>query len=216
MSYRLSTSAPALVFAALVLACAASDAPGGQDWEEEYEALITDFRSSPEDTTALEAIREQADSLSDRVRRHRLDNRDQLAEAEFDRLRDLEYEVGDFRKVVRVVGQLSNSADIEIEEFDTVNRRLGLEPRVLQTLDSGVELVRIDIGSFGSMLLRNSTTTTFLVDYETNDPERPGGIGSAICESYSVMSGLFNTRDRELEGLELNLQANEPVRGGCA
>lgn len=126
---------------------------------------------------ALEAIEEQADSLSDRIRRHRLDNRDQLAEAEFDRLRDLEYEVGDFGDVVRVVGQLSNSADIEIEEFDAVNRRLGLEPRVLRALDSGVELVRIDIGSFGSMLLRNPTTTTFLVGLRNQRPGAARGNG---------------------------------------
>lgn len=37
-----------------------------------------------------------------------------------------------------------------------------------------------------------------------------------MCESYSVMSGLFNTRDRELGGLELEIEADEPVRGGCA
>lgn len=215
MVHRLPTSLPALVIATLILGCAANDARGAQDWEGEYEALITDFRSSLADPTALEAVRSQADSLRDRIRRQRLDNRDQLAEEEFDRLQDLEYEVRDLRGLVRVVGQLGNSADIEIEEFDTVNRRLGLEPRVIETLDSGVELVRIDIGSFGSLLLRNPTATTFLVDYETNDPERPVGIGSATCESYSVMSGLFNTRDRELEGLELTVRANQALPGGC-
>ena len=91
---------------------------------------------------------------------------------------------------------------------------LGLEPVVLQTTESGVELVQIDVGSFRSLLLRNPTTTTFTLVYGVNDPGRPGGVGSAFCEAYSVMSGLFNSRDAELEGLEFIIEARPaPVRG---
>lgn len=30
------------------------------------------------------------------------------------------------------------------------------------------------------------------------------------------MSGLFNTRDRELEDLELEIEADQTIPGGCA
>ena len=65
------------------------------------------------------------------------------------------------------------------------------------------------------MLLRNPTGTTFAVTYRVNDPERPGGVGSAACESYSVMSGLFNTRDREVEGLAFTINAHDVRVSRC-
>jgi len=48
-----------------------------------------------------------------------------------------------------------------------------------------------------------------------NDPERPGGLGNAFCENYSVMSGLFNSRDRDLTGLEFTIEARDTRVGGC-
>lgn len=216
MTSRLPARAPALtVLFVVLLACGPTDDPRGQDFDAEYETLIEEFRAATPDTVALEALVDRADALSDRIRDYRRDNRDDLPEDEYDRLRDLGYEVGDFERVIRVVGQLSNSADVEIEDFDAVNRRLGLEPRVLRTLDDGVELVRVDVGSFGSMLLRNPTKSTLIVNYTTNDSERPGGTGSAACESYSVMSGLFNSRDRDIESIELEFRLSDPGIGGC-
>jgi hypothetical protein len=189
------------VFALLFTAVAAS----AQDFGTEYEGLIEEFTTSLDDSASVEGLVDRADELYKRVRQHRRDNRDDLPEEESDRLRDLYQEIRSFKAVTRVVGQVHNAADVSIEGFDEVNGRLGLEPQVLQTLESGVELVRIDVNSFGSLLLRNSTKTTFGVTYTVNDPERPGGVGSASCESYSVMSGLFNTRDREIEGLEITI-----------
>jgi hypothetical protein len=212
---RTACAAASALAAAVLLSCAAGDAAGVQDYERRYEDIAADLASSVQDETALEALQDRADSLSDEIRRHRLDNRDQLDDEESDRLRALESEVGDFADVVRVVGQLSNSADVEITEFDTVNRRLKLEPEVMQTLDSDLELVRIEIGSFTSILLRNPTPATLIVDYEVNDPDRPVGTGNAACESYSVMSGLFNSRDRDLEGLQIQLQSAPTGFGDC-
>ncbi|MGD2071346.1 MAG: hypothetical protein PVI57_21940 [Gemmatimonadota bacterium] len=203
---RARPPAPVTAFLlAFLLACGPAAHAGGQDFEAEYESLIEDFLAAVPDTAALEALDERSDSLTDRIRGYRSDHRADLSDEELDRLGDLASEVAVLDQVIRVVGQLSNSADVEIEDFDAVNRRLELEPRVLQTHESGLEIVRIDIGSFGSMLLRNPTTMTFQVDYETNDADRPYGFGSADCQSYSVMSGLFNSRDRDLENIELTL-----------
>ena len=190
--------------------------PDDQDFEAQYEALVEEFPEAFPDTTTLEALADRAATLGDRIRAHRMDNRDTMSDEEWDRNREIRSELRALRSVIRVVGQLSNSADVEIENFDLVNARLGLEPQVLETHESGLELVRIDVGSFQSWLLRNPTKKTVSVNYETNDPERPGGIGSASCESYSVMSGLFNSRDRDLESIELELGyvRDLPV-GGC-
>lgn len=216
MRLRLAARVAVSAFAAVVLlSCAAGDGSGAQSFEARYEEIAADLASSVQDTAALEALQDRADSLSEEIRRHRLDNRDQLDDEEYDRLRELDSEVGDFADVVRVVGQLSNSADVEIEEFDRVNRRLNLEPEIMQTLDSGLELVRIEIGSFTSILVRNPTPEILIVDYEVNDPDRPVGTGNAACESYSVMSGLFNSRDRDIESIELDFRLQDSGIGGC-
>lgn len=208
---RVLAFSPVFVLTLLLAGAEAS----AQDFEAEYAGLIAEFASSLQDTTAAESLADRADALYDRIRQHRRDNRDELSREERDRLGDLSGEVRSFRAATRVVGQLHNAADMDIESFDRVRERLGLEPRVLQTEDSGVELVRIDVGSFSSILLRNPTKTTFTMTYGVNDPESPGGVGSAVCEKYSVMSGLFNSRDREIEGLEFIINARPMRAAGC-
>jgi len=202
----------------LVVIClhASADAASGQGFEAEYESLVADFSSSLSNEAAVEALVEQADELYDRIRQHRRESRDSLSDEERDGLSNLSDEVRAFQGVTRVVGQLSNAADVSVESFDAVRERLGLEPQVLHTHESGVELVRIEVDSFVSLLLHNPTATTFSVMYGVNDPERPGGVGSAFCENYSVMSGLFNSRDRDdLDGLEFTLETRASRAGRC-
>lgn len=199
----------------VVLALLLTGGAAAQDFNAEFKGLISAFAGSLGDTAEAEALMEEADMLYDRIRQHRRDNRDALSEEELDRLRDLSREVRSFEAVTRVVGQLHNAADVSIEGFDLVKDRLGLEPQLLQTFESGVELVRIDVGPFGSLLLRNPSKTTFAVTYSVNDPERPGGVGSASCESYSVMSGLFNSRDREIDELAFTLDTRETPAERC-
>ncbi len=200
-----------LTFAPLLWGSAAF----AQGFEAKYARLIEEFDGSLDNTASLEALVDQADALYKRIRQYRRDSRDDLSQEELDRLRDLYGEVRQFKSVTRTVGQLSNGAKARIESFDAVREQLGLEPRVLQALESGLELVRIDVGSFGSLLLLNPTKTTFTVMYGVNDPERPGGIGNAACESYSVMSGLFNSRDREIEEIEFTIEVRDTRVGGC-
>jgi hypothetical protein len=201
----------------LIIIClhASSDAALGQVFESEYEDLLTEFPRSLSDEAAVEVLVDQADVLYDRIRQHRRDNRDSLSDEERDELSELADEVRAFRGVARVVGQLHNAADVSIESFDTVRERLGLQPQAVLAHESGVELIRIEVDSFVSLLLYNPTPTTFSVMYGVNDPERPGGVGSAACEKYSVMSGLFNSRDRELEGLEFTLEIRANTAGRC-
>jgi len=199
-----------IVFGLLVPAGDAST----QGFEAEYESLVGGFSASLDDETAVGRLVEEAGDLTDRIRAYRRDNRDSLSDEELDRLRDLANEVRAFESVTRVVGQIHNAADVSIESFEAVRERLGLQPQVLLTHESGLELIRIDVGSFVSLLLRNPTQTTFSASYGVNDPERPGGVGSAFCEKYSVMSGLFNSRDRELEGLEFITIGAQPSRAG--
>jgi hypothetical protein len=200
-----------LAFAPLLGGSAAS----AQGFEAEYLRLIDEFAGSLGETTSVEALADRADALYDRIRQYRRESRGDLSKEELDRLRKLYREVLRFKTVTRTVGQVSNVAHASIEGFDAVKDRLGLEPRVLQRLESGLELVRIDVGSFGSILLRNPTKTTFTVTYGVNDPQRPGGIGNAACESFSVMSGLFNSRDREIEDIEFTIQARDTRVSGC-
>jgi hypothetical protein len=190
-------------------------AASAQDFAAEYVELIEDFAGSLYDTTSVEALVDRADALYDRIRQHRRDSRDELSEEDLDGLRDLSVEVQQLEGVARAVGQLSNASRVSIESFDAVAERLGLEPQVLLTVEPGLELVRIDVGSFGSVLIRNPNKTTFTVMTGVNDPERPGGIGNAACESYSVMSGLFNSRDREIEELEFTVSARDTGVGSC-
>ena len=211
-SHRLTA---VLIFVAASLLGGATEI-SAQDFESEYELLLAEFASSLSDETAATALMDGADGLYKRIRQHRRDNRDELSQEELDRLRDLYKEVRDFKGVVRVVGQLHNAADQDIEGFELVAARLGLQHRVLQTLESGLQLVRIDVGVFGSILLLNPTSKTFTVSYGVNDPKRPGGVGSAACESYSVMSGRFNSRDREIEGLEFTINARIAPVSGCS
>ena len=207
----LSTTLPLVVVGLL----ASADAVLGQEFEAEFERLVADFPGSLSSEAAAEALVEQADDLYDRIRRHRRDNRDSLPDEERNELSDLADEVRALQWVTRVVGQLHNAADVSIESFDAVRERLGLEPQVLLAHESGVELVRIEVDSFVSLLLHNPTATTFSVMYGVNDPERPGGVGSAACENYSVMSGLFNSRDRDLDGLEFTLELRANTAGRC-
>ena len=186
-----------------------------QGFDAEFEALVAEFPRSLPDEAAVESLVERAGELRDRIRQHRRDNRDSLSDEALDELSDLSDEVRAFRSVSRVVGQLHNAADVDVESFDAVRERLGLRPQVLLTHQSGVELVRIEVDSFVSLLLHNPTATTFSVSYGVNDPERPGGVGSAGCEKYSVMSGLFNSRDRDLEGLEFTLDTRANTAGRC-
>ncbi len=196
---------------ACVIACAnlfaVSTPAAAQDYTAEYEELLEDFADSLDDEATARALVERADELYDRIRQYRSDNRKSLPKEQSDALRDLYKEVRSFKYYVRVVAQLGNTADTGIEKFEAVSKQLGLEPRVLQThAGSGLQLVRLDVGSFGSILVRNPGTTTYTLLYSTNDPKRPGGIGSAACESYSVLSGLFNSRDRDIENIEFVLQ----------
>lgn len=71
---------------------------------------------------------------------------------------------------------------------------------------SGLQLVRLDVGSFGSILVRNPTKTTYTLPYATNEPNSTGGIGSAACENYPALSGLYNSRDRNIENIEFTLR----------
>ena len=186
-----------------------------QDFDAEYRGMLEEFSDALPDTVAAEALIEQADALYDNVRQHRRDNRDSLSDEELDRLLELSREVRSFESVTRVVGQTHNAAETSFESFDRVSEQLGLEAQVLQTHESGLELVQFEIGGFVSLLLRNPTKTTYAISYGVNDPERPGGVGSAACESYSVLSGLFNSRDRELEGLEFTFDARATRAGSC-
>jgi len=206
---------PAIFIPVIGVFLLTSVSAAAEDFVVEYEELIEKFGDSLADSTAAEAQVERADALYERIRQHRRDKRDDLSKAELDRLRDLFREVRNFKAVARVAGQVHNAAYVSIEGFDSANERLGLEPRVLQTHKSGLELVRIDVGEFASLLLRNPTKTTFTAMYGVNDKERPGGVGSATCESYSVMSGLFNSRDREIEGLEFTIEAHDTGIGSC-
>ncbi len=212
MNTRLTSAVLFLLFGVLLLVGAPASA---EDFEAEYEGLIKQFATSLPDSAAVEGQVDDADDLYDRIRAYRKEKRDDLSEEELDRLRDLSREVRRFKGVARVVGQIHNAADTSIEGFDLVNGRLGLEPEVILTHESGLELVRIDVDKFTSILFRNPTQVTFSVTYSVNDPERPGGVGSAFCEKYSVLSGLFNSRDRELEGLEFTIQVRESEAGGC-
>ena len=191
------------------------DPASSQGFDSEYADLRGGFSRALSNEAAVEALVDKAGDLYDRIRQHRRDNRDSLSDEERDRLRDLAGEVRAFEAVSRVVGQIHNAADVDIESFDEVKDKLGLRPEVLMTHDSGVELVRVEVGSFISWLLRNPTATTFSITYTVNDPERPGGVGSAFCESYSVMSGLFNSRDRDLEGLEITYETRPSRAGSC-
>ena len=128
---------------------------------------------------------------------------------EYDRLRDLYKEVRGLKSVTRVVGQIRNTSYVSIETFDQVNARLGLEPRVLQSFDSGLELVRIDVGDYGSLLFRNPTKTTYSAIYRVSGAEEAGGAGSAACESYSVLSGKFNSRDRGIDDREFEVSTQD-------
>jgi len=200
----------------VALALLLAPAPASpQDFEAEYGTLVDEFAGSLANASAAEALLDRADALRDRIRQHRRDNRADLSREELDRLSDLAEEVLRFGAVTRVVGQVHNAADASIEGFDAVKSRLGLEPRVIQTFGSGLELVRIEVGTFVSLLLRNPTKTTFTITYGVNDPERPGGVGSAACERYSVMSGLFNSRDRDIDGLEFTVEARPAPVGNC-
>ncbi|TXS94177.1 hypothetical protein FV139_11305 [Parahaliea maris] len=193
----------------------ASIAASAEDFDDEYQELIDDFRSSLDDTTALQEQVERADALHDRIRQYRRDKRGDLPKEELDQLRDFAREVRSFKSVVKVVGQLGNSADISIEAFDTVNAQLELEPVVLQQFESGLELVRIDVGGYGSLLFRNPTPTTYTVIYSAEGAEQSGGVGSADCESYSVLSGLYNSRDRAIDNLVFSVQANKVGVKAC-
>jgi len=186
-----------------------------EDFEAEYDELIEQFGASLPDSAAAEAQVDRADDLYDRIRQHRRDHREDLSKAELDRLKDLSVEVRRFRGVARVVGQVSNGAHTSIDAFEAVQERLGLEPQVILTHESGLELVRIDVDEFGSILIRNPTKMTVTVMYGVNDPERPGGVGNAACESYSVMSGLFNSRDREIEDVEFTIRVRDTGTGNC-
>ena len=203
------------VVLSVLIALLAPKAAFAQDFDAEYKKLIAQFEESVADSAAAAKLVDRADDLYDRIRQHRRDNRKSLSDAQRDQLKDLSVEVRDFKAVTRVVAQVHNAADASIEGFETVNTKLGLEPKVIQTHDSGLELVRIEVGKFVSLLLRNPTKTTFAIMYEVNDPDRPGGVGTAACESYSVLSGLFNSRDRKLEGLELKLRPRATGAGGC-
>ncbi len=204
----------AVLFTAVILLASADDA-WSQGFESEYGDLVSAFSGSLGDASVVEALVEKADDLYDRIRQHRRDNRDSLSDEERDQLSEFSREVRAFKSAGRVVGQIHNAADIGVESFDRVKERLGLAPEVLQTHESGVELVQVKVGSFVSLLLRNPTKTTFSITYSVNDPERPGGVGSARCEAYSVMSGLFNSRDRQLDGLELTFETRPNRAGSC-
>lgn len=185
------------------------------DFDGEFQALIDQFEDSLEDATKAQALEDAAGELSDRIRQFRRDQRSELSKEELDRLRDMASEVRSLKSATRVVGQTHNAAYVSIESFDRIRDRLGLEPRVLQTHESGLELVRIDAGDFVSLLFRNPTKMNMTVMYSTNDPASPGGVGSAMCESYAVMSGLYNSRDREVEVVEFSIQAQEVRTKGC-
>ena len=201
---------PALL--ALLLSVAASAAP---DFDAEYQALLDTFPDAMVDTAAAEALVDKANELYERIRDYRRSQRSELSSEEYDRLRDLYKEVRGFRSVTRVVGQISNIAYVKIEAFDQVNARLGLEPQLLQSLDSGLELVRIDVGDYGSLLFRNPTKTTYSTIYQVSGAEEAGGVGNAACESYSVLSGKFNSRNREIEDREFEVRTQGVGVKGC-
>jgi hypothetical protein len=187
-----------------------------QDFEGAYTALVDAFGDALPDASLLEDLVGRADALADQIQEHRRANRDGLSRDELNHLRDLRREVVRFESVARTVGQTSNGARVSIEGFDVVRERLGLEPRVVQTLDSGLELVRLEVGSFVSLLWRNPTKVNLTAMYGVNDPDHPGGTGNALCESYSVLAGLFNSRDRDVEAVEfLSLESREVRAGGC-
>ncbi len=172
-----------------------------EDFDAEYQSLIEQFRGSLNDTTALQRQVEKADALYDRIRQYRRDKRSELMKAKLDQLRDLARQVRYFKSVTRVVGQLNNRADVDIKAFDTVNARLQLQPVVHQQFDSSLELVRIDVDGYGSLLIRNPTPITFNFNYSAKGAEQSAGVGSADCKSYSVLSGLYNSRDRTIDNL---------------
>ncbi|GAB3285638.1 hypothetical protein [Parahaliea aestuarii] len=186
-----------------------------EDFDAEYQGLIEDFRGSLNDSTALQQQVDKADALHDRIQQYRRDKRSELPKADLDQLRDLAREVRYFKSVTKVVGQLRNSADVDIEAFDTVNAQLQLQPVVLQQFDSGLEIVRIDVDGYGSLLIRNSTPITFTVTYSAQGAEQSGGVGSANCESYSVMSGLYNSRDRAIDNLVFTVDAHKVGVKAC-
>lgn len=187
----------------------------GQDFQSEYEALVAAFPGALSDAAKVEALMDQADELRDRIRAHRRDARDSLSDAERGALGELADEARALRSMARVVGQTHNAADVSIESFDAVREEVVLTSEVILTHESGVELVRVTVGSFVSLLVHNPTATTFSVMYSVNDPDRPGGVGSAACERYSVMSGLFNSRDRELDELDFTLDLRGNRAGRC-
>lgn len=210
----LSSRSAVLVVVSLGLAMSVEDLES-QDFDAEYQALLGSFAGALSEESSVESLMEQAAELRDRIRQHRRDHRDDLTDGERDALADLADEVRALRSVSRVVGQVHNAAEVSIESFEAVKGRLDLAPQVLLTHESGVQLVELRVGGFVSLLLHNPTATTFSVTYGVNDPERPGGVGSAACESYSVMSGLFNSRDRDLDGLEFTLDTRPNRAGGC-
>lgn len=176
-----------------------------QDFEAELDVLMDRFPSAVDDTTTLEALDEELDVLEDRIRDHRRANRSDLTREERDRLSELDDHVDAYQDVITVVGQLRNTANMSLEDFERVAGRLGLEPEVVHTAEPGLEVVRVDVGSFRSFLIRNTTGESHVVNYSYRTPsmERDqSGIGSSLCNTLAVFSGLLNTRDKELSGLE--------------
>lgn len=184
-------------------------------FQSEFKTLLKKFEGALADEASAKALLDSADQLYDEARDYRRENRKSLSKEESSQLRDFYTEVRDFKGAVRVIGQLHNAASTDIDDLDRVISRLGLKATVMQTFSSGLELVRIDVGTFGSVLLRNPSKTNYVVVYSVNDPESSGGAGSAKCEDYSVLSGLFNSRDRRIEGLKFEVNATALSAASC-
>lgn len=100
------------------------------------------------DTVATEEWVDKADEFYKRIRDYRHSKRSEPERDGYGRLRDLYHEVRALKLVTRIVSQTSNTSYIKIETFDQINAHLGLEPRLQQTFDSGLELLCIDVSDY--------------------------------------------------------------------
>lgn len=180
-----------------------------QDFEAELEALIAELPAALQDEAALEALDDRAGELDDRIRAHWRGQRSSLSDAELERFRRLEDEVEAFEDVVGAVGQTSNSADVELADWELANERLGLEWEVVHSEAPGREIVRVDVGSFSSYLVRNATGESWVVDYVYTTPsgEEQLGSRSAVCGTLTALANSRVTGVRELDLTEVAWEA---------
>jgi len=197
----------ARLFAAILasLAVPAAVAATPQVYDTDIDDLVASFEAAVVDTDALEALEERAEALSDRIREDWRRRRDTIADEEKDRLRQLEDQADALADVIRTVGQVSDSSDVSLEEFDLAGPRLGLDPVVVTTVGNGVDLIRVDVGGFKSFLLRNPGPDYYTSRYEwtaSGLSQAQGGSRNLDCRAITAV---LNSRDRETESIEFTL-----------